>query len=56
MALNEASFIRIDVLTGKADIDGLSLVSTVPEPTTWGLMASALATGWLGRRISRRQP
>lgn len=56
VALSEASFVRIDVLTGKADIDALSLVATVPEPGTWGLMASALATGWLGRRIARRHP
>jgi hypothetical protein len=48
--LTEATYIRIEVLSGKADIDGLSMVSTVPEPHTWALMASAMAGLWVWRR------
>jgi len=53
VGLTEASYIRIEVLSGKADIDGLSLVSTVPEPQTWALMASAMAGLWVWRRFSQ---
>jgi hypothetical protein len=48
--LTEATYLRIEVLSGKADIDGLSTVSTVPEPHTWALMASAMAGLWVWRR------
>jgi len=41
------------VLNGKADIDGLSMVSTVPEPKSWALMISALAGVVAWRRGSR---
>ena len=54
--LSEASFLRIEVLSGKADIDGLSMVSTVPEPRAWTLMASALAGLGVWRASTRRQP
>lgn len=51
VSLTEASYVRIEVLSGKADIDGLSMVSTVPEPQTWALMASAMAGLWARRRF-----
>lgn len=51
--LTEASYLRIEVLNGKADIDGLSMVSTVPEPKSWALMISALAGVVAWRRGSR---
>jgi hypothetical protein len=54
--LTEASYLRIDVLSGKADIDGFSSVTTVPEPTTWSLMASAMAGIVVWHRMSRKQP
>lgn len=54
--LTEASYLRIEVLSGKADIDGFSSVTTVPEPTTWSLMASAMAGFVIWHRMSRKQP
>ena len=54
--LTEASYLRIEVLSGKADIDGFSSVTTVPEPTTWSLMASAMAGIVVWHRMSRKQP
>lgn len=53
VGLAEASFVRIDVLSGKADIDGVSMVATVPEPRTWTLAASVMAALWLGRQTAR---
>ena len=55
-SLTEASYVRIEVLSGKADIDGLSVVGMVPEPPAWSLMALATAGVLLKRRFSRRQP
>lgn len=50
VALTEVSYIRIDVLSGRAEIDALA---SVPEPATWGLL---LAGGFLltFHRHSRR--
>ena len=31
-------FVRVEVTEGKADLDGFSSVSTVPEPSTWALI------------------
>ena len=53
VSLTEASYLRIEVLSGKADIDGFSMVSTVPEPQTWALMGSAMAGLWVWRRFSQ---
>ena len=53
VSLTEASYIRIEVLSGKADIDGFSMVSTVPEPQTWALMGSAMAGLWVWCRFSQ---
>jgi len=53
VSLASSSYIRIEVLSGKADIDGFSVVSTVPEPQTWALMGSAMAGLWVWRRFSQ---
>jgi hypothetical protein len=53
--LTEAFYVRIEVLSGKADIDGLSMVTSVPEPESWALMASAAGGLWCWRRVSRKQ-
>ena len=53
--LAEVSYVRIEVLSGKADIDGLSMVSTVPEPRSWALMVSAAAGLWCWLRVSRKE-
>lgn len=41
IALSEISYIRVNVLTGRAEIDGFSAVSAVPEPRTIALAAVA---------------
>jgi hypothetical protein len=51
--LDEINFVRVDVLTGKSEIDGFSLVA-VPEPRTCGLFLLFLAAlGWGRRRVLR---
>ena len=35
-------FIRVEVTGGKADIDGFSVVHSVPEPATWAMLALGL--------------
>ena len=37
--LSEVRFVRIDVLTGAAEVDGVSALGLVPEPATWTLLA-----------------
>jgi hypothetical protein len=39
--VSEARFIRVDVQSGAAEIDGIASVGTVPEPTLWALFATA---------------
>jgi hypothetical protein len=55
--LPEVRFIRVDVLSGAAEIDGISAVGIVPEPSP--ALLAALGLGgilvlqtrrWLGRR------
>ena len=41
--LAEARFVRVDVLTGAAEIDGISSVGAVPEPAPWTLIGMAAA-------------
>jgi hypothetical protein len=62
--LSEISFIRIDVLSGVAEIDGIAGVEAVPEPKDWMLFATGLATllgvrgtkGWTTSRRDRQTP
>ena len=49
VALDSISFVRVDVLTGKAEIDGFS---AVPEPSTWALVGLGAATLLLRKRRS----
>ncbi len=51
--LSSISYVRIEVLTGKSEIDALSAVAAVPEPELIGLLvtgAGALACLWRRRR------
>jgi hypothetical protein len=41
--LPEVRFIRISVLEGAAEIDGIAGISSVPEPATWVLLSFGLA-------------
>ena len=45
--LSTISFVRIDVLSGRAEIDGFAVV---PEPSTWALGGLGLALCWGLRR------
>lgn len=40
--LNQVSFVRVDVLSGRVQIDGFSAI-TVPEPSTWALAVVGFA-------------
>lgn len=46
--LSSVQYLRVEVLTGKAELDGFSLIS-VPEPPVWALLGSGVL--WLGRRL-----
>jgi hypothetical protein len=46
VALAQASFVRVEVLSGKSEIDAFAVV---PEPATWALGAVALGALWLAR-------
>jgi hypothetical protein len=50
VSLEQISFIRVDVLTGRAEIDGFAAVSAVPEPRTIALVAIAGAGALVFRR------
>ena len=49
VALPSVSFVRVEVLSGKSEIDGFSVV-TVPEPSTWTLVAAGVGLIWRARR------
>jgi hypothetical protein len=46
--LLEANFLKIDVVSGRSEIDGVSIV--VPEPGTWALLATGVVTLAVMRR------
>jgi MYXO-CTERM domain-containing protein len=48
--LESASYIRIDVLSGRTQIDA---VSVVPEPAAWALGLVGAGLLWLGRKKGR---
>ena len=47
VTLDEISYVRVEVLTGKVEIDGFSMV---PEPSTWALLGLGLGTLAYSRR------
>lgn len=50
-------FIRVEVTGGKAEIDGFSVVHSVPEPTTWAMLTLGLAaTACSTRSVRNRNP
>lgn len=51
--ISEIQFVRIDVLEGRSDLDGLAAVRAVPEPATWALFLSGLAGGCFWMRRNR---
>lgn len=52
--LTGVQYIRIDVLTGVAEIDGLAAPASVPEPSTWVMLAGGC--GLLFGRVLRKAP
>jgi hypothetical protein len=49
VVLPDVRFIRVDVLSGAAEIDGIAVPGAVPEPPPWALLAVGLTVGCLGR-------
>lgn len=51
VSIESAAFIRIEVISGRVELDGVAAVSAVPEPSTWVLLGlGALALGVQTRR------
>jgi hypothetical protein len=55
VALSQVDFVRIDVLSGAADIDGLSAVESVPEPAGWALLGLGLIVLMVPRSLAQRE-
>lgn len=53
VSLPGISFIRVDVLTGKSEIDAFSVV---PEPAVWTLACMGIGVIWARRRFARGRP
>lgn len=59
VSLGAISYVRVEVLSGRAEIDGFSAVAAVPEPTTWALLATGaglLALHGRQRKSDRFRP
>lgn len=54
ISLGSISFVRVEVMSGKAELDGFSAVSAVPEPATWALLVVGVGTGLAFARRSRQ--
>ncbi|HEY2952573.1 MAG TPA: PEP-CTERM sorting domain-containing protein [Verrucomicrobiae bacterium] len=48
VSLPSVNYIRVEVLSGKSEIDGFATV--VPEPATWTLLGLGAVLGWAARR------
>lgn len=48
--LTSIEFVRVDVLSGRSDLDGFAAVGAVPEPASWALALTGLAGLLLLRR------
>lgn len=53
VSLDDVRFIRIEVLSGVAEVDGVAVPGVVPEPEVWTLFLSALGLLWIQRRSER---
>ncbi len=54
VAVDEAAWLRLDVLSGRVDLDAVSAVRAVPEPSAWTL--GLLGTGLVWRLGRGRRP
>lgn len=52
--LPSIEFVRVDVLSGRSDLDGFAAIRTVPEPSTWALLGAGLAGLVVVGRLQRR--
>ncbi len=50
VSLSDIDYVRVDVLSGKSEIDGFASVAAAPEPAAWALLLSGLTLFGLIRR------
>lgn len=54
VSIDSASYIRIEVQSGRVELDGVSVVRPVPEPSTWVmLLAGSMGLVGVARRVGR---
>jgi hypothetical protein len=54
VSIDSASYIRIEVQSGRVELDGVSVVRPVPEPSTWVLLlAGSMGLVGAARRVGR---
>ncbi len=54
VSIDSASYIRIEVQSGRVELDGVSVVRPVPEPSTWVLLlAGSIGLVGVARRVGR---